>query len=211
MAPECVRNKDAVSRAIDVWSLGCILYQLLSGLLPFRGASDYLIFRRSTESRYRDDLAVLPKLARDLIAKCLQIDPTKRPSIDELLADPYFSTDAEKIATRPELLEWEQLLRKAADNYIQKSNVYRFDGIEKLKQELALLRALVKDADSTADDQMLDHFEQLAVFYLFDHDPDASDLEEEKNRVQEESRKAQIENAKRMEENERKLRGNEPC
>jgi hypothetical protein len=45
------------------------------------------------------------------------------------------------------------------------------------------LRAVAKDADSSADDQVLDHFEQLAMFYLFDQDPDASDLEEEKARV----------------------------
>jgi serine/threonine protein kinase len=101
MAPECVRNKDDVTKASDVWSLGCILYQLLSGLLPFRGASDYLIFRRSTESRYRADLAVIPQLARDLIAKCLQHDPLLRPSIDDLLNDPYFTTFEDQIKTRP--------------------------------------------------------------------------------------------------------------
>jgi serine/threonine protein kinase len=68
MAPECVRNKDRISKASDIWSLGCILYQLLTGLLPFRGASDYLIFRRSTEVRYRNDISIIPEPARVLIA-----------------------------------------------------------------------------------------------------------------------------------------------
>jgi len=68
MAPECVRNKDQISKASDIWSLGCILYQLLTGLLPFRGASDYLIFRRSTEARYRNDISIIPEPARVLIA-----------------------------------------------------------------------------------------------------------------------------------------------
>jgi len=37
---------------------------------------------------------------------------------------------------------------------------------------------------------MLDHFEQVAIFYLFEVDPDADELELEKTKVQEESRKA---------------------
>ena len=58
MAPECVRNKGSPTLASDIWSLGCILYQLETGLLPFRGASDYLVFRRSTESRYKADFPI---------------------------------------------------------------------------------------------------------------------------------------------------------
>jgi 3-phosphoinositide dependent protein kinase-1 len=49
MPPECAHNKPT-TRASDIWSLGCILYQLYTGLPPFRGASDYLIFRLSCEA-----------------------------------------------------------------------------------------------------------------------------------------------------------------
>jgi 3-phosphoinositide dependent protein kinase-1 len=55
MAPECVRNKPVGFEA-DIWSLGCILYQFIAGMCPFRGASDYLIFRRSTEAKVNLDL-----------------------------------------------------------------------------------------------------------------------------------------------------------
>jgi len=69
MAPECVQNK-SVGLSADIWSLGCILYQFCTGLTPFRGDSDYLIFRRSTEARYKlhdypDE--IIPKEAKQLI------------------------------------------------------------------------------------------------------------------------------------------------
>lgn len=82
MAPECVHNKSQITQKADVWSLGCILYHLLTGLLPFRGASDYLIFRRSVEARYNKDVQVIPALARDLINRCLQVDPDQRPTVE---------------------------------------------------------------------------------------------------------------------------------
>ena len=69
MAPECVRNKP-VGKPADIWSLGCILYQFITGLCPFRGASDYLIFRRSTETKYNLEF-VNSVEAKDLIARCL--------------------------------------------------------------------------------------------------------------------------------------------
>ena len=72
---------------------------------------------------------------------------------------------------------------------------------------MKLLLKFLKDLYLVAFE--LSHFEQLAIFYLFEVDPDADELELEKTKVKEESRKAQIENAKRMEENEQKLRANE--
>ena len=71
MAPECVRNKNEPTLANDIWSLGCLLYQFLIGLLPFRGGSDYLIFRRSTESRFKTEVENLPTEAATLITRCL--------------------------------------------------------------------------------------------------------------------------------------------
>lgn len=51
MPPECAHNKPT-TRASDIWSLGCILYQLYTGLPPFRGASDYLIFKLSCDANF---------------------------------------------------------------------------------------------------------------------------------------------------------------
>mmetsp|Transcript_13257 Transcript_13257/g.9352 ORF Transcript_13257/g.9352 Transcript_13257/m.9352 type:complete len:133 (-) Transcript_13257:559-957(-) len=83
MAPECVTNKKTGLSA-DIWSLACILYQFYTGLTPFRGDSDYLIFRRSTESRYKlseYSNSIIPQEAKDLISLMLKPDAKDRPSI----------------------------------------------------------------------------------------------------------------------------------
>lgn len=45
VSPEVLRSEPAVF-ASDVWAFGCILFQLLAGRPPFRGATDYLTFQR---------------------------------------------------------------------------------------------------------------------------------------------------------------------
>ena len=44
MSPEAIDNKDTDYRA-DLWSLGCFLVQMLAGMPPFKGGSDYLTFK----------------------------------------------------------------------------------------------------------------------------------------------------------------------
>jgi len=73
MAPEAVRNKGSYL-AMDVWSLGCILYQFYRGKLPFTGKSDYFIFNKSVEAMYKlweipED--IIPEKAKKLIDRCI--------------------------------------------------------------------------------------------------------------------------------------------
>ena len=93
MAPECVHNQFSDKRC-DIWSLGCILYDLIVGFPPFNGASEYLIFQKSIEAKYIFPEGVVSDLAQDFIKKCIVIDPDKRISIEEMLQHPYLKEEA---------------------------------------------------------------------------------------------------------------------
>ena len=87
MAPECVHNQFSDKRC-DLWSLGCILYDLYVGFPPFNGASEYLIFQKSIKAKYIFPEGIIPELAQDFIKKCIVIDPDKRMTLDEMLSHP---------------------------------------------------------------------------------------------------------------------------
>jgi len=92
MAPECVHNQFSDKRC-DLWSLGCVLFDLITGFPPFNGASEYLIFQKSIEAKYIFPDGIVSELAQDLIKKCIVIDPAKRLTIDEILNHPYLKDE----------------------------------------------------------------------------------------------------------------------
>jgi 3-phosphoinositide dependent protein kinase-1 len=94
MAPECVHNQFSDKRS-DYWSLGCVLYNILTGFPPFLGASEYLIFQKSIEAKFIFPKGILSEDAEDLIKKCIVIDPDKRLNIDQMLNHPYLKNEYE--------------------------------------------------------------------------------------------------------------------
>jgi eukaryotic-like serine/threonine-protein kinase len=91
MAPEqAVGDNAAVSGVTDVYGLGAVLYQLLTGHPPFAGGTTYETIKLLLDTEPRQPRLLNPKLDRDLSTiclKCLEKDPKRRYSSALALAE----------------------------------------------------------------------------------------------------------------------------
>src|SRR5881275_2865762 len=91
MAPEqAAGNNAAVSSNTDVYGLGAVLYQLLTGQPPFAGGTTYETIKLLLDAEPRQPRQLNPKIDRDLSTiclKCLEKDPKRRYSSALALAE----------------------------------------------------------------------------------------------------------------------------
>jgi eukaryotic-like serine/threonine-protein kinase len=83
MAPEQLRSSKHVDARVDVWSLGVIAYELLTGVMPFEGETVGAIFANvleKTPARPRTLRVEIPGMLEEAILKCLQKSPDARYS-----------------------------------------------------------------------------------------------------------------------------------
>lgn len=76
VSPEILKG-ERLTKAADLWALGCIIYQMISGLPPFRAGSEYLIFQKILDRDLHFPEG-FNKMAKDLVQRLIQIDPHKR-------------------------------------------------------------------------------------------------------------------------------------
>ncbi|MCE8163159.1 MAG: serine/threonine-protein kinase [Candidatus Moeniiplasma glomeromycotorum] len=92
IAPEVLRGKK-YTQASDIYSFGIIVYEVLSGLPPYHDLAheEFLAVKICQGLRPNIEKLKVPQLLKDLIKKCWDADPEKRPSAGETCS--LFSSD----------------------------------------------------------------------------------------------------------------------
>ncbi|GMG21685.1 unnamed protein product [Ambrosiozyma monospora] len=75
----------------DLWAVGCILFQLIVGRPPFKGATEYLTFEKiiALDYKFPDNYYISPMI-QDIIRNLLILKPNNRYKIVDLQVHPWF-------------------------------------------------------------------------------------------------------------------------
>jgi serine/threonine protein kinase/HD-like signal output (HDOD) protein len=99
MAPEqALGNIDAITFATDIYALGIIAYEMLTGRLPFSADSDLLLLTmqiRDLPAPLSEVAPDVPKLVADLVERCLAKEPSERPRTVLELSDALYAAVAD--------------------------------------------------------------------------------------------------------------------
>ncbi|XP_019766324.2 SNF-related serine/threonine-protein kinase isoform X2 [Dendroctonus ponderosae] len=97
-APEILLGDSYDAPAVDVWSLGVILYMLVCGQAPFQEANDSETLTMIMDCKYDVPPHVSPE-CRDLISKMLVRNPEKRATLAEISSHPWLTDGVEESAS----------------------------------------------------------------------------------------------------------------
>uniref|UniRef100_A0A6B2LD11 Aurora kinase n=1 Tax=Arcella intermedia TaxID=1963864 RepID=A0A6B2LD11_9EUKA len=94
LPPEIVEDKPH-DKAVDIWSMGILIYEFLVGSPPFQSDEMDETYQKISECKITFPENMDP-LAKDLIQKLLQTEPGKRPTLQTLLQHPWILQNASK-------------------------------------------------------------------------------------------------------------------
>jgi len=89
VAPEVIKDRGYNGFAADVWSCGIILYVMLSGHQAFDDDNVKALFNKIERGEYRMS-RYFSDSAKDLISKILVVDASRRYTINQIIAHPWF-------------------------------------------------------------------------------------------------------------------------
>lgn len=113
MAPE-VTQKKGYSAKVDIWSLGCLCLEMLTGVNPWFKVRGNIVYLLGT-GHAPPIPANIGDSARQFLDKCLTLDPEQRPTAEELLTERFCNVE-----DIPDFAQWvserEQLESEESDS-----------------------------------------------------------------------------------------------
>ncbi|KAL7718359.1 non-specific serine/threonine protein kinase [Entamoeba marina] len=151
VAPEIINGNVGFTKSVDYWSLGCMIFQFLTGEFPFRGKSDKLTFDaiNACDPLYPH---CMPKDAKNLCQQLMVVNMDKRLGVnvfDDLETHPFFNglkfdtllqTNPPPFAAGMAVPKIENFiypgLLKEGEKVIMYRSVYKRKGLSRTKRDL---------------------------------------------------------------------------
>ncbi|KAL3273733.1 hypothetical protein HHI36_015162 [Cryptolaemus montrouzieri] len=119
VAPEIIDgNYSEYSKQVDIWSLGVILFYMVSKELPFRSTDRATLNKLIINGKYNLNSSKwvgVSSSAKDLIRKMLVVNPEKRLTIEKVLQHPWIAQDTRMQYRVSQMMKLEN---KSKDDYL---------------------------------------------------------------------------------------------
>jgi NIMA (never in mitosis gene a)-related kinase len=87
LSPEVCEDRPYNSKS-DIWSLGCVLYEMCSLRHPFEAKNHAELLLKIIKGKYDSIPKKYSKDLADIVHSCLMKDYNKRPSIEDIILHP---------------------------------------------------------------------------------------------------------------------------
>lgn len=149
MAPELVRMQPHTF-AVDYWSLGAILYEMLTGVAPFHSDDPNSTFGKILTGLYDEsELSDCSEECKDFVRRLLESDPTKRlgyNAIEEIERHPWFADiDWDHVLDMPPVFVPDADSGNTAQYFVER---YHFNSDDEEDIRLDVLESKDERADS---------------------------------------------------------------
>lgn len=168
MPIESIRNKGSYPQT-DIYAMGCILYQLICGFVPYIGPGEYAIFKKTDEGH----IEFYPFFTEDeksLILGMTAKEYQDRLTLDQIKDHPYFRDDLQFYRTTAKSVEEIQGRRSKQDQWfvnIREKVVKKFKEFdveaekEKKEQEMRPIEEKVEKAEENTENEGKEEEEKL--------------------------------------------------
>ncbi|XP_028002142.2 serine/threonine-protein kinase MARK2-like [Eptesicus fuscus] len=107
-APEILQRHTYDGRKTDVWSLGVVLYRMLTGVVPFEG-DNFVNVKRQIISGHYHLPHFMSREVKKLLRKLLTVNPSRRPTLEDVMKDPWLNKGQEETLRPYSELPWGDL------------------------------------------------------------------------------------------------------
>ena len=101
LSPEIIQGKLYDNKS-DIWSLGVLLYEMMTFKMPFEANTLPMLSMKIMRGNYTPLSSMYTKDLREIVSKCLMVDPSRRPSIREILKMPIIQNRIKNFLTEVE-------------------------------------------------------------------------------------------------------------
>ena len=110
-APEVWEN-ESYNNKCDIWSIGCIIYEMAALHVPFRGTSIHQLYKNIMKGKYTEIPNIYSNDLKNIIKLMLCLNPLKRPSANDLLNNDIIKNKIKEIGLSNGKLKEKAMLMK---------------------------------------------------------------------------------------------------